>query len=120
MYGMFYNPLFLIITLPALLLAMWAQWRVQSAFRKYSQVRTYSGMTGAEVARRVLDFNGLHNVQIEPVQGFLSDHYDPGKKILRLSPEVYSSPSVAAAGIAAHEAAGIACRRAGGFASNVR
>lgn len=103
MYGMFYNPLFLIITLPALLLAMWAQWRVQSAYRKYSQVRNYTGMTGAEVARRVLDFNGLQNVQIEPVQGFLTDHYDPRKKILRLSPEVYSSPSVAAAGIAAHE-----------------
>jgi hypothetical protein len=120
MYGMFYNPLFLIITLPALLLALWAQWRVQSTFKKYSQVRTNSGMTGAEVARRVLDFNGLHNVQVEPVQGFLSDHYDPGKKILRLSPAVYSSNSVAAAGIAAHESGHAIQDREGYFALQAR
>jgi len=104
MIPLFYNPTFLIISLPALLLAMWAQWRVQSAFRIYSQVRTWSGLRGAEVARRVLDLNGLYNVSVEPVQGMLSDHYDPRHKVLRLSPDVYGSNSVAAAGIAAHEA----------------
>jgi len=104
MVPLFYNPTFLIISLPALLLAMWAQWRVKAAFQKYSQVRTWSGLRGAEVARRVLDINGLYNVSIEPVQGMLSDHYDPRQKVLRLSPDVYGSNSVAAAGIAAHEA----------------
>ncbi len=103
MFPLFYNPTFLLISLPALLLAMWAQWRVQAAFKKYSQVRTWSGLSGAQVARRVLDFNGLHNVAVEPVQGMLSDHYDPRQKVLRLSPAVYGSNSVAAAGIAAHE-----------------
>ena len=104
MVPFFYNPTFLIISLPALFLAMWAQWRVQAAFRKYSQVRTWSGLRGAEVARRVLDLNGLYDVAIEPVQGTLSDHYDPRTKVLRLSSAVYGSNSVAAAGIAAHEA----------------
>jgi hypothetical protein len=100
----FFDPLYLLFSLPALLLGLWAQWRVQSAFKRFSQVRTWSGLSGAQVARRVLDFNGLHNVQVQPVQGFLSDHYDPAHKVLRLSPDVYHSNSVAAAGIAAHEA----------------
>ncbi len=104
MFPLFYNPTFLIISLPALLLALWAQWRVQAAFQKYSQVRTWSGLSGAQVARRVLDFNGLQNVSVEPVQGMLTDHYDPRSKVLRLSQAVYASSSVAAAGVAAHEA----------------
>ena len=104
MFPLFFDPMYLLFSLPALILGLWAQWRVQSAFKKYSQVRTWSGMSGAQVARRVLDFNGLHNVRVEPVQGFLSDHYDPAKKVLRLSPDVYQSNSIAAAGIAAHEA----------------
>ena len=100
----FFDPLYLFFSIPALILGFWAQWKVNTAFKKFSQERVRSGLTGAEVARRVLNFNGLHQVRIEPVEGFLSDHYDPGARVLRLSPEVYHSNSVAAAGVAAHEA----------------
>jgi len=96
--------LYFLISIPALLLGLYAQSRVRSAFNKYSQVRTDNGMTGAEIARHVLDANNLQNVQIEQVRGALSDHYDPRKKVLRLSQSVYSVPSIAAAGVAAHEA----------------
>ncbi len=96
--------IYLLFSLPALLLGLWAQFKVQNSFRKYSQVRTYTGLTGAEVARRMLDSNGLNNVKVEQVAGMLSDHYDPRAKVLRLSQGVYASNSVAAAGIAAHEA----------------
>jgi len=95
--------IYILFSLPALLLGLWAQWRVQSSFRKYSQVRNSTGLSGAEVARRILSLNGLYDVKVEPSQGFLSDHYDPMSKTLRLSPEVYQGNSVAAAGIAAHE-----------------
>jgi uncharacterized protein len=99
----FFNPLYLVFALPALLLGLWAQFKVKGAFNQYSRVRSALGLSGAEVARRVLDFNGLHSVQVEQVGGFLSDHYDPRSKTLRLSPEVYASNSLAAAGVAAHE-----------------
>jgi len=95
--------LYLIISLPALLLGFWAQMKIKSAFNAYSKVRTTTGMSGAEVARQMLDQNGLRDVKIEPVAGTLSDHYDPSSKVLRLSQGVYSIPSVAAAGVAAHE-----------------
>lgn len=100
----YFDPLYILFSLPALILGLWAQWKVQSAISRYSREGIRSGMTGAEVARRVLDFNGLRHVQVAPVQGFLSDHYDPRTKILRLSPEVYGGRSMAAAGVAAHEA----------------
>jgi Zn-dependent membrane protease YugP len=100
---MFFDPLYLIIALPALLLGMYAQARVKNNFNKYSQVRTWRGLSGAEVARSLLNSQGLYDVQVEESKGFLSDHYDPRSKTLRLSPEVYRTPSVAAAGIAAHE-----------------
>ena len=100
----FFDPLYLLFAMPALLLGLWAQIKVKGAFNRYSQVRSARGLTGAEVARRVLDFNGLHEVQIEQVGGFLGDHYDPRHKTLRLSPDVYQTPSLAAAGVAAHEA----------------
>jgi len=95
--------LYLIVSLPALLLGFWAQAKIRSAYSQYSQVRTATGLTGAEVARLMLDRNGLKNIQIDQVAGTLSDHYDPSSKTLRLSQGVYNSPSVAAAGIAAHE-----------------
>lgn len=102
---MFYwNPMYFVFALPAMLLGMWAQFKVQSAFKKYSQVRNMVGMSGADIARRMLDSSGLYNVKVEQTQGFLSDHYDPGSNTLRLSPDVYQSNSVAAAGVAAHEA----------------
>ena len=100
----FWNPMYFVFALPALLLGMWAQFKVQSAFRKYSQVRSMVGLSGAEVARRMLDMSGLYNVKVEETRGFLSDHYDPSSHVLRLSPDVYRSNSVAAAGVAAHEA----------------
>ena len=95
--------LYILFSLPALLLGFWAQFKVKSAFDKFSRVRTFTGVTGAEVARRILDINGLNNVKVEMVSGFLSDHYDPRTRTLRLSQNVYQSNSVAAAGIAAHE-----------------
>lgn len=102
---MFYGyGTYLLFSLPALLLGLWAQFKVKGAFDKYSRVRNSIGMSGAEVARRILDMNGLTAVQVEQVNGFLSDHYDPRARVLRLSPQVYQSNSVAAAGIAAHEA----------------
>jgi Zn-dependent membrane protease YugP len=100
----FMDPLYLLFALPALILSLWAQWRVRSAFSKYSRIRTMSGATGAQAARRILDANGLYNVTVERVTGFLSDHYDPRSKTLRLSPDVYDTPSLAAVGVAAHEA----------------
>ncbi len=100
-YGV--DPVFMIIALGLFVLSMVAQRRVQAAFKKYSKVPTASGITGAQAAARILDKNGLSSVDIEPVKGSLTDHYDPRSKTLRLSPEVYNTPSVAAVGIAAHE-----------------
>ena len=100
----FWNPMYFVFALPALLLGMWAQFKVQSSFKKYSQVHSIVGLSGAEIARRMLDMSGLYNVKVEPTQGFLSDHYDPASFTLRLSPDVYRSNSIAAAGVAAHEA----------------
>ena len=95
---------YLILVIPAMLFSMWAQARVNSTFNKYSRQRTYSGMTGYEAARRILAANGLHNVQVEHVSGNLTDHYDPKTNVIRLSDSVFSSASVAAVGVAAHEA----------------
>ncbi len=101
---MYFSPLYFVFALPALLLGLWAQMRVRSAFSKYSKVRAATGMTGAQAARRILDANGLQGVAVERVGGMLSDHYDPRSKTLRLSEQVYGTPSLAAVGVAAHEA----------------
>jgi Zn-dependent membrane protease YugP len=93
--------MYLLFIAPAFLLAMWAQWRVQSNFQSMSRVR--ASMTGFQAARRILDSHGLRDVRIEQVAGRLSDHYDPGTKVVRLSQHVYGTPSMAAVGIAAHE-----------------
>ena len=106
--------LYILISLPALLLGLYAQAKVKGAFNKYSKVRTSNGMTGAEVARAVLDAKGLRDVQIQQVRGNLSDNYDPRTKVLNLSQSVYATPSVAAAGVAAHEA-GHAIQHADGY-----
>ncbi len=95
--------LYLLFSLPALLLGLWAQLKVKSAFNRYSRVRSITGLTGAEVARRMLDSNGLTNIRIEETAGTLTDHYDPSTKVLRLSPGVYRMNSIAAASVAAHE-----------------
>jgi len=114
---MFYGGgylLYLLFSLPALLLGMWAQFKVQGAFKKYSRVRNFIGLSGAQIARRMLDSAGLNNVAVEEVNGFLSDHYDPNARVLRLSPEVYRGISLASAGVAAHEA-GHALQHAEGY-----
>ncbi|MDR5683021.1 MAG: zinc metallopeptidase [Armatimonadota bacterium] len=99
----FGGPLFW-LAIFGFLFALWAQFQVRSTFGRYSRVPTATGLTGAEAAERILATYGLHDVRIEPVQGMLTDHYDPRSKTLRLSPEVYASNSVAALGVAAHEA----------------
>lgn len=101
---MFFDPLYLLFMAPGLLLALWAQSRVRGTFQRFSQVPTMNRMTGARAARAILDNNGLQNVAIEPVAGALSDHYDPRSRTLRLSEPVYGVASVAAVGVAAHEA----------------
>lgn len=99
---MFFHPMdFLIII--AFVLSLWAQFRVKSTFNKWAEVPTYSGMTGYEAARRMLDANGLYDVPIEPVQGSLSDHYDPIHRVVRLSEPVYYENSIAAISVACHE-----------------
>lgn len=100
---MFFNTSYLIFMLPAFLLMMLAQWYVSSAYKRWSNVPTRSGLSGAEVAKRLIERAGLYDVDIEQVQGRLSDHYDPREKVLRLSPGVAQGQSVAAAAIAAHE-----------------
>lgn len=101
---MFFDPTYLLFMAPGLLLSLWASMRVKSTFHHYSQVASRSGMTGAEAARELLRRQNILDVRIEPVEGFLSDHYDPGSKTLRLSPDVYHGRSLASLGVAAHEA----------------
>jgi len=93
----------IIILIPAVILTLYAQSKVQSNFVKYLRVQTQKGYTGVQVARRLLDQHGLQNIPIELSRGKLSDHYDPTKQILRLSQEVYEGHSVAAVSVAAHE-----------------
>ena len=101
---MIFDPLMLLILAPAMLLAMWAQFKVKSAYQRASEIPNSRGASGAQAARAILDANGLQNVGVEPHEGWLSDHYDPRHKVLRLSPGVYQDRSLAAVGIAAHEA----------------
>lgn len=101
---MFANPLFWLFALPGLLLGIYAQSRIKSNFTKYSQVRTSGNLSGAQVAHALLNSQGIHDVTIDETPGMLTDHYDPRSKVLRLSQNVYHTPSVAAAGVAAHEA----------------
>jgi len=99
----FFNPTYFMFMLPAIFLMVAVQWYVNSAYRKWSQVPTRNNFTGAQAAQRLMQRAGLYGVQIEAVQGRLSDHYDPRTKILRLSPNVYQGKSVASLAIAAHE-----------------
>ena len=100
-YG--FDIYYLVLILPAMLLGLWAQARVNSTFNRYSHVRCRQGYTGSQIARRILDANGLTDVRIEGIRGNLTDHYDPTARVVRLSDSVYDSPSIAAIGVAAHE-----------------
>ncbi len=101
--NMFLDPNYFLFIIPPMLLLLFAQSRVKSTFQKYSKIPNQRGMSGAEVARTLLDANGLYDVPVEMIKGNLSDHYDPRKRTMRLSQAVYMSRSVAALGIAAHE-----------------
>ena len=91
----------MVLLIPALFFAFWAQSKVKSTYRKYSRIRSASGLTGSDVARRILNLNGLQDVKVEPVPGELSDHYDPRTHTVRLSEGIYGRGSIAALGIAA-------------------
>ncbi len=110
---MIFDPMYFLFVLPAFLLGLWAQLRIQIAYGAAQQMA--APLSGAAAARHILDSAGLHDVGIEQTPGHLSDHYDPSEKVLRLSPEVYQSRSLAAVGIAAHEA-GHAIQDAAGYA----
>lgn len=99
---MFFDSSFIIL-IPALIIAAWAQFKVSSTFDKYSKYGNRNGYTGAQVARMLLDSNGLNHVPVELIPGRLTDHYDPSKRTMRLSEEVYYGNSVASIGVAAHE-----------------
>ncbi|MBS5703298.1 MAG: zinc metallopeptidase [Butyricicoccus pullicaecorum] len=111
-YGFDYY--YLVLVLPCVLLAFWAQARVNSTFQKYSRVYSRRNMTGAQAAAAVLRSGGVNNVRIERVSGHLTDHFDPRDNVIRLSDSVYSSTSVASIGVAAHEA-GHAVQYAAGY-----
>lgn len=112
-YGLFGDPTFILL-IPAILLTLYAQSKISSTFRKYSRVRSQYGLTGSEIARRLLDINGLNDVRIERIRGHLTDHYDPRTRVLRLSDSVYNSTSIASIGVAAHET-GHAVQHATGY-----
>ena len=114
MYYPFFDPT-MILLIPALLLSFWAQMRVKSTFERFSQVRPRGGVTGAQVARMLLDRFGLSSVPVNRVPGNLTDHYDPRDRTLSLSDSVYSSSSIAAVGVAAHEV-GHAIQHSEGYA----
>ncbi len=111
-YGMYFDPWYFVFIGPAMLLAMIAQWMVSSAYAAGNQIG--ASMSGAMAARKILDANGMQDVPIESVPGKLSDHYDPSARVVRLSSEVYSSNSMSAVGIAAHEV-GHAMQHATGY-----
>ena len=113
MFGI--DPLYIMLMIPALILAGIATLVTRLTFSKYSKQRSLSGVTGAEAAQRLLSSQGVRDVAIEQVQGFLSDHYDPRTKTLRLSPDVYGSQSLSAIGVACHEA-GHALQHAASYA----
>ncbi len=99
-----FDPIYFMFLAPAMLLAFWAQMKVKTAYASASKIPANRGITGAEAASLILESSGMNNVGIEQAQGFLSDHYDPRRKVLRLSNDVYNGRSLASLGIAAHEA----------------
>ncbi|MCX5959183.1 MAG: zinc metallopeptidase [Cyanobacteria bacterium] len=101
---MFFDLQYLVLTIPALLFSLWAQWKVHSTFDRFAKVGVQSGDSGAQAAQAVMQSAGVRGVRIERHEGFLSDHYDPLAKALRLSPHVYDGKSISSVAVAAHEA----------------
>lgn len=104
MRGFYIDPLYLVLVAPAILFATWASWKVNSTFNKYSAINAASGTTAEEACQNLLNANGISDVTIGKVPGELTDHYDPTNKVINLSESVYGSTSVAAIGVACHEA----------------
>jgi Zn-dependent membrane protease YugP len=104
LFGLFYFDWTILLVIPVFIFSIWAQFKVNSTYEKYSKIPTRGGMTGASAARRILDANGLQHVKIEHIRGNLNDHFDPRANVIRLSDAVHDSQSAAAIGVAAHEA----------------
>jgi uncharacterized protein len=113
---LYFDPLYFVFMIPGLLFSLWAQSKVKNAYQKFSRVPNSAGVTGAQAARAVLDSAGLREIAIEAIPGELSDHYDPRARVLRLSQGIYGVKSVAAMGVAAHEA-GHAIQHKDGYAA---
>ena len=114
LFGFFWGDWTLLVLLPAMIFAIYAQAKVKSTFEANAKVTNRRGLTGAQAARQVLDANGLYHVRIDRVSGHLTDHYDPRDNVIRLSDSVYDSTGISAVGVAAHEA-GHACQHAKGY-----
>lgn len=98
----FFDPTYLLL-IPAMIFAMWAQWKVQHTYAQFSRVRAANGLTGRDMAVAIMNRNGVHDVRVEEVAGVLSDHFDPRAKVVRLSSQNYREPSLAAIAVGAHE-----------------
>ena len=114
MFGFYIDPLYIILVMPAALFAMWANSRVNSTYKSYSNLKSTRGITSQEACQNILNSNGITDVTIKRISGDLTDHYDPKAKVIRLSDSVYNSTSVAAIGVACHEA-GHAIQHAYGY-----
>ena len=117
--GFYFDPTYILVLIGAVL-SIIASARVNSTFNKYARVRSMSGMTGAQTAEAILRSRGIYDVQVEHIRGNLTDHYDPSKKVVRLSDSVYSSTSVAAIGVAAHECGHVMQHHEGYAPLNIR
>ncbi len=115
----FWDPT-MILLIPALFLAIYAQVKVKSAYARYSQIKNFRGMTGYQAAREILNLNGIHDVEVEETEGTLSDHYDPRVKKVRLSTENYRGTSLAAVAVAAHECGHVIQHHTGYFPLQLR
>jgi len=104
----------IVLLIPAILLSIYAQYKISSSYKHYSKIRSQSGLTGAQTARALLNSNGLYDVRVEAVQGRLSDHYDPSTRVINLSPDVFQGTSLSSVAVAAHET-GHALQHASGY-----
>lgn len=111
---MFFWDSTMVLLIPAILLSLYAQYRISSSFKKYSKIHSEKGLTGAEAARELLNSGGLYDVRVEPIGGRLSDHYDPRTRVIRLSDDVYHGNSLSSVAVAAHET-GHALQHASGY-----
>lgn len=109
----FWDPT-MVLLIPAILLSLYAQFKISSSYKHYSQIRSQSGLTGAQAARAILNSKGLYDVRVEPIRGHLSDHYDPRTRVINLSEDVYQGTSLSSVAVAAHET-GHALQHASGY-----